>query len=75
MECDNPNQANLEMFYSPLGNMTMCEGRFNTTAYNGNYKSVFEEVDLSTPVLIHARVGGQTAGAAPDDIASIEVHF
>ena len=52
MECDNPINANLEMFYSPLGNMTMCEGRMHHLQENTNRYS--ERMDLSTPVLIHA---------------------
>lgn len=70
MECDNPNQANLEMFYSPLGNMTMCEGRFNQTVYSGNYKSVFRgSGSFYTSFDTCVAVGhGMTAGSAPDDI-------
>ena len=72
MECDNPNNNNLEMFYSPLGNMTMCEGRFHPTIYDGRYKSVFRaNGSFYTSFDTCVAVGhGQTAGAAPDSIGS-----
>ena len=71
MEVDNPNNNNLEMFYSPLGNMTMCEGRFHPTIYDGRYKSVFRaNGSFYTSFDTCVAVGhGQTAGAAPDDIS------
>ena len=71
MEVDNPNNNNLELFYSPLGNMTMCEGRFHPTIYAGRYKSVFRaNGSFYTSFDTCVAVGhGQTAGAAPDDIS------
>ena len=71
MEVDNPNNNNLEMFYSPLGTMTMCEGRFHTTIYDGRYKSCFRaNGSFYTTFDTCVAVGhGQSAGAAPDGIS------
>ena len=77
MECDNPNQTNLEMFYSPLGNMTMCEGRFNEGSFSGKYKSVFRaNGSFYTSFDTCVAVGnGTSAGAAPDSIGGSRTAF
>ena len=77
MECDHPINTNLEMFYTPLGNMTMCEGRMHQGSGTGKYRSVFRASgsfysSFDTCVAVG---NGSSAEAAPDSIGGSRTAF